>query len=662
MGSLFRSAVAAVAALVFAAGQTDAAVGAAASHAGPPPPPGVIVAGQSPGSTLTVADAIVAGSDRLELTLDVQPSVDFGFSERSDPPLWPDEIVLVSYGQDDGSGATRVSVGGAVSAVAAAVELGFAGGQVLRLPLLAGDAYTGRYAGRVRFFLGEVTLAAKDADDDPALVRMLDASGAVIGVARSPTPTRSVELLRRRAGGTLLRFNATLTSWLAPLPGAPERRADDVCLSVAVRGPVGEREAACQASDRSLMLGGRRGCGRVPTTLAGFAPAATRTLAVRLGSGRTIHLPTRAAPFGRPGRSVTAVLPRGEAIRKAWALDGAGNTLASGELLVAPPDRRCDREPTAERLEQWDFSSGDPAPRLGTPPGTEVAAAAGAVRLLVRDAGEQLCVGVDQLDLDGGDCFRPRFNGRQGDGGLYVDSKRGIVAGVYPAQVAAVSVRFRGGGTVRVSATDGLAYTGRYRGAVHFVFASTPLDKQVIGATLLDATGRNIGRVVADGPARDLTLIGRPSRALSVGSGRSAVRVVVGAKVSHFFPRGLACLGVEFGRARGRCDDDLDVIDANTVTARVTCGRRRTVVFGIARRAIRRVEITLANGQRVRPRLVAFPRASTSSVFLAVFPSRVAVTRVRFLGRHQFDSPDTAVLPTRAPARQCGYEASDSLP
>ena len=81
----------------------------------------------------------------------------------------------------------------------------------------------------------------------------------------------------------------------------------------------------------------------------------------------------------------------------------------------------------------------------------------------------------------------------------------------------------------------------------------------------------------------------------------------------------------------------------------------------MARRAIKRVELILSDGRRVRPRLVKFPRASTSSVFLAVFPSRVAVTRVRFLGRHQFDDTDTVALPAREPARQCGYETSGVL-
>ena len=210
----------------------------------------------------------------------------------------------------------------------------------------------------------------------------------------------------------------------------------------------------------------------------------------------------------------------------------------------------------------------------------------GAARLLVRDAGEQVCVGIDRLDLDGGDCLSPRFNSHSDRGGLYIDPERGIVAGVYPAQVTAANLRFRGGGKVRVAANLGLGYTGHYRGAVHFLIASIPPGKTIIGATLLDASGRAIGEATADGPGRDLTLLERPSTVLSVGSGRAAVRLVVGAKVGALFAEPLACLGIELGRERGQCDDELDLLDFNRVNARVSCERRRTIVFGMARRAI----------------------------------------------------------------------------
>ena len=243
MSLLSTSAVAAVAALLITAGQAKADATAAQAAA-------VVVAGQSPGATLTVADATVSGTDLLELTLvvpgDSGPAEIEG-SQSEIPPLWPDEVVLATQTRSV-KAATRVFVGGAVSTVAASVEVAFPGGQVVRLPTLPGDPYTGRHAGRVRFFLGEITLPEK-ADDEPALVRMLDASGTVIGVAdRSEGIERRLQVSRRRAGGTVMGFEATLTSRLAPLPGAPEHRADALCLSVAVLDAAGgeEVDVACQ--------------------------------------------------------------------------------------------------------------------------------------------------------------------------------------------------------------------------------------------------------------------------------------------------------------------------------------------------------------------------------------------------------------------------------
>jgi hypothetical protein len=185
----------------------------------------------------------------------------------------------------------------------------------------------------------------------------------------------------------------------------------------------------------------------------------------------------------------------------------------------------------------------------------------------------------------------------------------------------------------------------------------------VTGAVLLDAAGTELGQAYVDGPAADSRLIARPSTVLSVGSGRAAVRVVAGATVTQLSSHKYACVGVELGRQHSRCDDDADDADANTVTARVSCATRRTVVFGIARHTISRVELTLSNGRRVRARLAAFPRGlgSRNKVFLAVLPRHVAITRVHFVGPHAHGSATTAALPTRAPSRQCGYETTNAL-
>ena len=147
-----------------------------------------------------------------------------------------------------------------MSAAAAAVELVFRGGSA-RVPTVAGEAYTGRHAGHVRFFLGQVRLIGEDTDSDPVTVRMLDASGAVIGVERSPTTTVRQQVFRRRAAGALVRMIATSTTFLSPRPLAPERQDRSLCMDVAVASSVDEPEVVCQDSYYQLTLGGRRGCG-----------------------------------------------------------------------------------------------------------------------------------------------------------------------------------------------------------------------------------------------------------------------------------------------------------------------------------------------------------------------------------------------------------------
>src|SRR5206468_3398393 len=112
-------------------------------------------------------------------------------------------------------------------------------------------------AGQVRFFLGEITLPQRDIDDDDVQVRVFDAAGAVLGVHDSPDITQRVDIAHLRAGGARIRFDAELKSQLAPLPGAPEHRADGVCLNVAVNPRSGDLEAGCEDAYFPMSIGGR---------------------------------------------------------------------------------------------------------------------------------------------------------------------------------------------------------------------------------------------------------------------------------------------------------------------------------------------------------------------------------------------------------------------
>ncbi|WP_157592008.1 hypothetical protein [Solirubrobacter soli] len=612
-----------------------------------------VVAGGLPGLTLDVADTTNEdGEPQLKVTL-TSPDVDEDGGrlvepDSGDAPVWPDQAIVASGSVERPDGSMQVYAGGAVSADAATVELTYAGGKVLRLPTVAGEAYTGRDAGRVRFFLGELTLG-EDADDDPDSVRVLDASGTVIGVPVSDSVLRKARVLRRRAGGALVRAWVQLFSEVQALPNAPEHRDEGLCLQVGVNGSGGdEHDVACQQPDVPLILGGRRGCGRVPTTLTGFVPAGTDHLTVTLGSGRTVTTGTRALPFGHAGQMVLTLLPRGEAIRSAVALDANGRTLAGGQVLVAPPDRRCR---TDYPYEDWRFY-GELDERPGIPPGTETAASLGDAgpRLLVRDDGERLCAGIDTLDLNGLDCYDPPAGGYEPDS-VFSDFRRGFVAGIFPARVAAIDIEFLDGSKLRAPAVPGTGYTGQYHDFLHFVLVPAPVGKFVKGATLLDAAGRSLGRTFTSGTADDPALVGAPKTALRVGS----ERLRTGAFNTPIDPR---------DRVRCIALDDDDCLDgavptkANSINVRVRCDRRQTVIYGVARRGVRGVDVGLVGGRRVKARVAAF---GDLKVYLAVLGPRVAVSDVHFAGGPANNGSHTFVLPGREPARQCGYESFGEL-
>jgi hypothetical protein len=316
--------------------------------------------------------------------------------------------------------------------------------------------------------------------------------------------------------------------------------------------------------------------------------------------------------------------------------------------------------PTTSDLEFWNFVSDPPAPRFGTPPGTELAAAAAGHRILVRDSGDDLCVDIDRLDLDGADCFAPPVNSHFTS--IFVDPGQGIVAGIFAAPVSTVDVGFRGGGSMRIPASEGTGYSGRWRSAVHFALAPIPAGRTVDDALLLDSGGRQIGVASVDGPGDEDTLIGPARTALQVGAGAAAARVVVGAKRSPLSPRLFPCFSLVLGQGRGDCDDSASA-GQSLVTAVVPCDMRRTIVYGVVPGTAPRVQIGLSNGRTVEARMAPYPSGlgTHAKVFLAVLPRDVAVARVRFAGQRREGVSDTVKLPTRAPERQCGYEATRTV-
>jgi hypothetical protein len=223
--------------------------------------------------------------------------------------------------------------------------------------------------------------------------------------------------------------------------------------------------------------------------------------------------------------------------------------------------------------------------------------------------------------------------------------------------VATVDLALAGGGRLAVPATEGVQYTGRYRSVLHFAFAVLPPGQDVDHADLLDGLGRRVGH--ADGACGCGGGDPRTSTLLSGGNGEARFRLGAGA-IPGAHPD--ACIAVAAGRAPpARCTD----YDAGNgdVVALVSCAPRVTVVYGMTRHTVDRVEVKLASGRRVHARVKAFPaRLHTSErAFLAVLPGTASVTGIRFPGVRGFQGSDTIPTPLPPAVRQCGYTFHDFM-
>ena len=508
------------------------------------------VVAQSGAATLAAVDRAPDESGRtLELRLQQgpQPDEDVDEQEVVDTPVWPDEVAVLNAdlaGND--SSARRILVGGAAPAAAATLDLHF-GAARFSVPTVAGDAYRGADAGRIRFFLAELTLPTRS-DDEPDTVRLLDAAGRVIGVSTDETPTLLGPVSLGRYGSRRLR--AVVRARLAPTPLQPDRVEPELCL---VRG----FDETCRAPGTRLVVDGESGCGRDAPFVAGFVPDGTRTLIVSLGSGRRVRLRARALPtsLGMPGLYVAGTLPRYEAVRGMRAVDAGARVLARDDEVAAPPGKASCRDSLGDEL-------GDPivardfAPHaLGTPPGTEVALPyAPGPRLVVREVGDKVCIGFDRLDVDASRCLPPPLSSRITYGGFVTGRIPGrpqrAIGAMVNARVAFVELRLRGGGQLRLPTSAGEGYIGRFRDHVRFV--SMPLQPQQVpmDGFVLDAGGRRIGGLVLE--PDDERRLARPLTLARAGAARLVAARPIEAGARAAWRRGLRGARVRCRRARSR--------------------------------------------------------------------------------------------------------------
>jgi hypothetical protein len=117
---------------------------------------------------------------------------------------------------------------GVVTARTAALELRFRGGRMHTYQATDGG-YTGRFKGKVHFFLGVLP-----GNRRPVYSRALDTAGRVNAAdedQRAIRPYRGpVQIARGRNGSRAFRALAELKNMLAPAPARPERRRNFLCL------------------------------------------------------------------------------------------------------------------------------------------------------------------------------------------------------------------------------------------------------------------------------------------------------------------------------------------------------------------------------------------------------------------------------------------------
>jgi hypothetical protein len=529
---------------------------------------------------------------------------------------------------------------GAVPPNVATAELVFASGARLSAQAVAGPAYRGRFAGRVRFVL----LAAPNLDE-PYLMRFLGADGRVVGatgnpLAPEPVLERPTVFASGRAGGARWRAQAFVDQQLRGTPLEPDRLERVTCVgltpfrSPALGGAGFLRAQACADEGplhAAVVPNVATACRPDGSAVAGLVAARIARLVAVLGDGRRQRVDVHALPAGFGGRRAFAFAEaRDTAVRTLEAFDAAGRRVAALPLRVAPSRMDCGGSASVSFFSI--FGSGPLGSDLTPPPGPP--------RLLAADDGARLCFSIGRFGPDGADCALPPQDPFESRVLRQTTSSGTLVAGVVSADVAQVRVHLGGGAAVAVPTTPTVpGYTGRYAGAVRFFALPIAHPRRARVVDPVGAGGRRLGTVA--GP--DFAF--PPSRTVLRAGG-----VRIGAAAL----RGVPCIAV----GAGPCAPNIAGLG---VTA--TCAPRRIVITALLDRRATGLEIGLRGGRTVRARIVRVPAGRRVPSRLAVVVLPAGATPVRAVVRHgrtrRASTRPFAVPPATA---QCGYGGLTALP
>jgi hypothetical protein len=402
-------------------------------------------------------------------------------------------------------------------------------------------------------------------------------------------------------------------------------------------GPAGLRAQACTDEgplQAAVTFGVDSSCRADGTAVTGLVAARVARLVAVLGDGRRRTIAVHALPAAfAPGRRAFAFAAgRDTAVRRIEALDAAGRRVMTLPLALAPGRISCGAPDFADVFIISPGAFATPGSRLTPPPGPP--------RLLVADDGVRLCFSIGRFGSDGIDCGLPPMEFFESRVLRQTTPQGTLVAGVVPADVARVRVRFSGGGAIVVPTTPTVpGYTGRYAGAVRFFTLPLARPRRVVSTDLITASGRRLGRR----PGPDLPL---PPTTTLVRAG--------GVRIGGASFLGIPCIAIGAVDCVPRLDNSIDVT--------ATCAPRRIVVTALLGARDTGLEVRLRDGRTVRARIVRLRGAGGLRRRVAVLVIGADATPSRVVLRRGSQPSVSRPLAVPTAASQCGYSAAATLP
>jgi hypothetical protein len=489
------------------------------------------------------------------------------------------------------------------------------------LTTVAGEAYRGPGAGRVRFYLGEGPRTP------PWMRRFLDAAGRTLAADERgferPVIGRPAALARGRGG---IRLRAVRRPRLAATPLDRGRLVEETCVEVVSGRDTGG--GVCASPDNPLTgdlhVSPSTRCDRLA------APVVTsrrvRRVEAVLGDGRRARVAlVDVAGDVLPGARAGALVVNGSvAVRRLEAFGAGGRRLTTSELRQAPP------EPCAK-----DSYSGNSFVAFGI----EVPEPKGPLGLRVRDEGARLCLSLGDFASDRIDCSVPPVDPFASYLLVRAGGGRTLIAGVLPPEVASVELTIDGVPR-RVETTGDLpGYGGQYRDVSRFLLLELPGEPTLGPVRFLDAGGAQLERrpLLEAGPPR-----ARGSRALAIAGLRLTVTDHPGIRGAY---EPFTCV-----RRAGRPVEECTAATTYFASIAAFCSPRRLLVFGEAQPGTRSVTLRTGSGTRT----ARLRRVGGRLFYAGVLGPRESLRGIVVHGRA------TRVATVRLPpvARQCGYDAN----